>query len=252
MTVKNRSQFTGGSSTAAMALLLLLAGTSPAAAGQNKVTICHIPPGNPSNFQDIVIAESALAAHIRQHGDFVGSCKNNCKFFGSLCDDHNPCTVDRCDVNTGKCLAPVATDCIDNNPCTADACDTHTGACVYTPLTTGPGTCSDGYAFTEKDACTAGTCAGTLIAGACKAVGDCSHKTISAAASNRSASSVNLAALRSSAAASRVRVITDSSSSVSSSLSILAGFDALSIRLFKLLAASSLARTAISNTCIPL
>lgn len=35
---------------------------------ERKVTICHLPPGNPPNFQIIDIGESALAAHLA-HGD---------------------------------------------------------------------------------------------------------------------------------------------------------------------------------------
>jgi hypothetical protein len=42
--------------------------------GNNKVTICHIPPGNPSNAQTICISENAVATHLAQHGDYLGSC----------------------------------------------------------------------------------------------------------------------------------------------------------------------------------
>jgi hypothetical protein len=47
----------------------------------NKITICHIPPGNPNNPQTISIPRSALAAHLA-HGDHIGECvaedtKNN-------------------------------------------------------------------------------------------------------------------------------------------------------------------------------
>ena len=39
-----------------------------------KVTICHIPPGNPANAHTITISVSALQTHIDQHGDTVGEC----------------------------------------------------------------------------------------------------------------------------------------------------------------------------------
>jgi hypothetical protein len=42
---------------------------------QPKVTICHIPPGNPGNRHEITVGESAVAAHIRDHGDMVGPCQ---------------------------------------------------------------------------------------------------------------------------------------------------------------------------------
>lgn len=37
------------------------------------VTICHRPPGNPSNTQTITVSESAVPAH-RGHGDTLGAC----------------------------------------------------------------------------------------------------------------------------------------------------------------------------------
>jgi hypothetical protein len=39
----------------------------------DKITICHIPPGNPNNPQTISISRSALPAHLA-HGDQVGDC----------------------------------------------------------------------------------------------------------------------------------------------------------------------------------
>jgi hypothetical protein len=38
-----------------------------------KVTICHIPPGNPENRQTITVDESAVQAHLK-HGDTLGPC----------------------------------------------------------------------------------------------------------------------------------------------------------------------------------
>lgn len=49
---------------------LLVAG---AVAGQAKVDVCHIPPGNPDNVRTITISESALSAHL-DHGDHLGAC----------------------------------------------------------------------------------------------------------------------------------------------------------------------------------
>ncbi len=40
----------------------------------HKVTICHIPPGNPDNAHTIEIDESALAAHLA-HGDSEEACE---------------------------------------------------------------------------------------------------------------------------------------------------------------------------------
>lgn len=52
------------------------AGSSASAAmggGKTKVTLCHIPPGNPDNAHTITVGEPALSAH-RAHGDTEGAC----------------------------------------------------------------------------------------------------------------------------------------------------------------------------------
>ena len=41
---------------------------------REKITICHLPPGNPANPQTITISPNALDAHLA-HGDYVGPCK---------------------------------------------------------------------------------------------------------------------------------------------------------------------------------
>ncbi|WP_300564902.1 hypothetical protein [Flavobacterium sp.] len=38
-----------------------------------KVIVCHIPPGNPANAHDIEISINALPAHLA-HGDYEGGC----------------------------------------------------------------------------------------------------------------------------------------------------------------------------------
>jgi|SRR5918998_435598 hypothetical protein len=38
-----------------------------------KVTICHIPPGNPDNAHTIRVSENAVDAHLA-HGDTLGKC----------------------------------------------------------------------------------------------------------------------------------------------------------------------------------
>ena len=44
----------------------------------DKVKVCHIPPGNPGNAHTIKISKSALAAHLA-HGDTQGACLNDDK-----------------------------------------------------------------------------------------------------------------------------------------------------------------------------
>ena len=42
--------------------------------GVGKVTICHIPPGNPGNAHTITVGEPAVVAHVAEHGDTIGPC----------------------------------------------------------------------------------------------------------------------------------------------------------------------------------
>lgn len=41
--------------------------------GVTKVTICHIPPGNPANAHSITVGSPAVRAHLA-HGDSLGAC----------------------------------------------------------------------------------------------------------------------------------------------------------------------------------
>lgn len=41
-----------------------------------KVTICHIPPGNPANAHTITVGAPAVPAHLR-HGDSLGACASD-------------------------------------------------------------------------------------------------------------------------------------------------------------------------------
>jgi len=43
----------------------------------HKVTICHIPPGNPGNAHTIDIDLSALDTHLDHHGDYWGACQTD-------------------------------------------------------------------------------------------------------------------------------------------------------------------------------
>ena len=42
-------------------------------AGEAKVAVCHIPPGNPANKHTIHVGPAAVNAHLA-HGDHVGAC----------------------------------------------------------------------------------------------------------------------------------------------------------------------------------
>lgn len=47
--------------------------SDPAGAGPQPVTICHIPPGRPSNARTLTVDASAWPAH-QGHGDTMGAC----------------------------------------------------------------------------------------------------------------------------------------------------------------------------------
>lgn len=124
--------------------LAMLGAASAQAGGTNKVKVCHVPPGNPTNWHTITIGENALPAHLA-HGDLAGTCEENCEV---LCSDGNPCTQD-VDPQAAECTCldtrpPV--NCDDSNLCTTDSCDPESG-CVYTPVL-----CDDG------DNCTVDAC----------------------------------------------------------------------------------------------
>ena len=60
----------GATFTLAATLLVL---TINASAGNSKVVICHIPPGNPDQEQPMSVPPSAVGAHLG-HGDHLGVC----------------------------------------------------------------------------------------------------------------------------------------------------------------------------------
>jgi hypothetical protein len=168
-------------------LIALFALTASAAwAGNNKVQVCHVPPGNPGNFHTLTISENALSAHLG-HGDLAGACFAHCD---TLCSDGNLCTIDACDASE-HCLnthPPVSCDdsslctidscnpasgcanvpktCSDGNNCTVDACDSVTGSCVAPPVfcpdgqscNPASGACQGDPDDCESNPCQHGTC----------------------------------------------------------------------------------------------
>jgi len=55
-------------------IILQSATDTSSGGGEKQMTICHIPPGNPSNKKTLTIGESAWPAH-QSHGDSEGACK---------------------------------------------------------------------------------------------------------------------------------------------------------------------------------
>jgi len=62
----------------AVLLCAMPAFMNKAAAQEEQVTICHVPPGNPDNPQTITIGASAVPHHLANHeGDFIGACDDH-------------------------------------------------------------------------------------------------------------------------------------------------------------------------------
>jgi subtilase family serine protease len=80
----------------------------------NKVLICHVPPGNPQNTQVLCVAPSAVPAHLA-HGDNLG-----------ICDPTDPCDIieDPMQINTPETnyLDEIGIDVVEKNS-TIDSLD---------------------------------------------------------------------------------------------------------------------------------
>ncbi len=113
------------------------------------------------------------------------------------CDDANACTDDSCEAAAGCVNTPNTLPCSDGAFCTVsdvcqggaclgtprdcgasgDACndglcDEDQDACVAAPVSDGT-PCDDGGLCTENDACQAGACVGSPVAGCCSVDSDC-------------------------------------------------------------------------------
>jgi hypothetical protein len=73
----------------------------------SKVLVCHLPPGNPANMQEICISPAAVDTHVRLHGDSVGACAPTCTEEDFQCGDGRPecCEGLTCNPNNGLCEA---------------------------------------------------------------------------------------------------------------------------------------------------
>ena len=96
--------FTGVTLAASLAvtgsalLIVLTLSSGPTQAG-NKVEICHIPPGNPGNFQTLNVSQKAVQAHL-DHGDILGSCFSDACPCASLEGWDDDILTSACDVRS--------------------------------------------------------------------------------------------------------------------------------------------------------
>ncbi|HZF06001.1 MAG TPA: hypothetical protein VE932_16830, partial [Patescibacteria group bacterium] len=144
----------------------LMSGTLPWLPGsaegapEPKVTICHFPPGNPSNVHQITVGAAAVTAHVTNHHDAVcADGASNCCFESG--SSPSVCTSFASDVdNCGAC----GNVCTGGTACVGGACECTTpgttlcaGACVNEQEDENNcGAC--GNVCTASQVCTAGTC----------------------------------------------------------------------------------------------
>jgi hypothetical protein len=43
----------------------------------DKLTICHVPPGNPENTKTITVGARAASSHLARHADSLGVCDSS-------------------------------------------------------------------------------------------------------------------------------------------------------------------------------
>lgn len=55
-----------------------------------KITMCHLPPGNPANAHTISVGPPAFKAHLA-HGDYLGACGP----VSCIGEDDGPCSSTR-------------------------------------------------------------------------------------------------------------------------------------------------------------
>ena len=79
---------------------------------EEKITICHKPPGNPANVQTIEVSKSALSAHLA-HGDHVGECTGL-----DIPETQTPVETPATDKPVEKAPAPTKTDPTPTTPVT--------------------------------------------------------------------------------------------------------------------------------------
>lgn len=143
-------------------------------AGAEKVQVCHVPAGNPSNRHTISVAPKAAEAHLANHtGDHLGKCPAACGSAGA-CEDGDPCTIDGC--SDGFCDFSQPVDCDEGSVCTTNVCISDQGGCVEIPANEG-GECEDDAVCTGPDTCQSGVCTGPEIPDCCRNDAHCSDGT---------------------------------------------------------------------------
>lgn len=98
--------------------------------GGRKSLFCHVPQGNPSNVQEICIADSSVPKHLEEHaGDHCGSCEIECEEI-TCCPEQTPEAIAELSLQRGRIVFQDS--------------DGETGNLCCEPDTDGDGQCGDG------------------------------------------------------------------------------------------------------------
>lgn len=126
--------------------------TAAAGSTAEKVTICHVPPGNPSNAHTITVGAPAVDAHLA-HGDHGGACAPVCRVDGVACINGSECCSGSCPSGVcrpvcsengtacggdGECCSGVCNAGVCSNPCAEEGAECGAGGDCCT------GNCADG------------------------------------------------------------------------------------------------------------
>lgn len=118
-----------------MTAVLILALSVLSCNKNNKVSICHIPPGNPANKTNMQVSPAALAAH-KAHGDYLGTCTEKVDPCDACYASYQDCLESaggnkkemlNCEAAYKKCTE-LAGPCEPKNPC--QECETQHQACI--------------------------------------------------------------------------------------------------------------------------
>ena len=74
-----------------IAVVFLLSGLSfafKAGSSPSQITICHTPPGNPGNCQEITVSINALEAHLNHGDNLICHNANELEAYTKIVDQH--------------------------------------------------------------------------------------------------------------------------------------------------------------------
>lgn len=134
---------------------------------EEKVTICHVPEGNPSNPLTLEVGAPGADWHLEQHEyDYPGPCTvtTSCPGVGEICGENGYCcdglscnSDNYCVVQLPMCAGP--DESCDNMPCCEGTCNQYDVCVLELPECVNEGEacnflpCCEGYTCSAFDEC---------------------------------------------------------------------------------------------------